>query len=312
MSTILVVDDTEVDRRLVAGMLTKDGNHTIHCANNGEEAVSFLQRSFPDLVLTDLFMPGMDGIELLQLIRREYPLIPVILMTSRGTEEIAVQALQSGAASYVPKHLLSRYLLKTVRDLLAQALESRSRARLLGSMTANDFAFSIENDAALIPIVVGFLQESMSHMAMCDGSERLRVSVALEEAITNAVNHGNLEVSSELRQGDDSRYYELIRQRSKEEPYRGRRVHIKTRMSDRDTVFVIRDEGPGFDVAGLPDPTEPENLERAGGRGILLMKTFMDEVLFSERGNEVTLVKWNTAKESEDEPAFKADVATMS
>jgi CheY-like chemotaxis protein len=197
MPTILVVDDSEVDRRLVAGMLTQEDNHTIHCANSGEEAVSFLQRSSPDLVLADLFMPGMDGIELLQI-------------------------------------------------------------------------------------------------------------------ITNAVNHGNLEVSSELRQGDDSRYRELIRQRSNQEPYCGRRVHIKTRMSDRDTVFVIRDEGPGFDVAGLPDPMARENLERASGRGILLMRMFMDEALFSERGNEVTLVKWNPAKQPGDHRVAKTDVATMS
>ena len=46
MSTILVVDDSEVDRRLVAGMLTQEDNHTIHCANNGEEAVSFLRTIF--------------------------------------------------------------------------------------------------------------------------------------------------------------------------------------------------------------------------------------------------------------------------
>ena len=312
MSTILVVDDSEVDRRLVAGMLAKEESYTIQLANNGEEAVSFLERSFPDLVLTDLFMPGMDGMELLQVIRREYPLIPVILMTSRGNEEIAVQALQSGAASYVPKNLLRRYLLETVRHLLAQAGVRRSRARLLGSMMANDFVFSIENDTELISIVVGYLQESMSHVGIGDESERLRMSVALEEALTNAVNHGNLEVSSELRQDDDSRYYELIRQRSKEEPYRGRRVHIKTRMSDRDAVFAIRDEGPGFDVAALLDPTDPENLERASGRGIMLMRTFMDQVLFNERGNEVTLVKRNTAKQSADQRASKTDVATMS
>ena len=250
MSTILVVDDSEVDRRLVAGMLAQEESYTIQLAHNGNEAVSFLQQSSPDLVLADLFMPGIDGMELLQVIRREFPLIPVVLMTSRGSEEIAVQALQNGAASYVPKHLLRRYLLTTVRNLLAQARERRSRARLLGSMRASNFAFSMENDAALIPIVVGFLQESMSHMGMGDGTGRLRISVALEEAITNAVNHGNLEVPSELRQDDDSRYYELIRQRSKEEPYRGRRVHIKNAHErSRCRICVIRDEGPGFDVA---------------------------------------------------------------
>jgi anti-sigma regulatory factor (Ser/Thr protein kinase) len=55
--------------------------------------------------------------------------------------------------------------------------------------------------------------------------------------------------------------------------------------------FVIRDQGPGFDPAQLPDPTDPENLERVSGRGLLLMRTFMDEVTFNKSGNQVTMVK---------------------
>jgi len=56
-------------------------------------------------------------------------------------------------------------------------------------------------------------------------------------------------------------------------------------------VFVVRDEGHGFDFGSLPDPTEPENIELASGRGVLLMRSFMDEVMFNEIGNEVTMVK---------------------
>jgi len=55
--------------------------------------------------------------------------------------------------------------------------------------------------------------------------------------------------------------------------------------------FVIRDQGPGFDPTSLPDPTAPENLEKVSGRGLLLMRTFMDEVHFNEVGNEVVLIK---------------------
>lgn len=291
MSVILIVDDYQVDRRLVSGILAKDDSYTIQFASSGEEAVSILQRSVPDLVLTDLFMPGMDGMELVQFVRREYPLVPVILMTSRGNEEIAVQALQSGAASYVPKKLLGRYLLDTVRGLFQQAKERRSRALLLGSMIDNHCTFSLSNDGELIPSVVGYFQESMSHMGICDEAERLRASVALEEALTNAVHHGNLEVSSELRERNDNRYYELIAERRRQTPYSHRRVHVKVRMNGNEAVFVIRDEGPGFDVSALPDPTDPDNLERAGGRGIMLMRTFMDEVTFNAQGNEVMLIK---------------------
>ena len=54
---------------------------------------------------------------------------------------------------------------------------------------------------------------------------------------------------------------------------------------------MVRDEGPGFDPATLPDPTDPSNLERVGGRGLLLIRTFMDEVRHNESGNEITFVK---------------------
>jgi len=54
---------------------------------------------------------------------------------------------------------------------------------------------------------------------------------------------------------------------------------------------VVRDEGSGFDPAALPDPTAPANLERVSGRGVLLLRTFMDEVIYNELGNAVTLVK---------------------
>ena len=56
-------------------------------------------------------------------------------------------------------------------------------------------------------------------------------------------------------------------------------------------MFVVRDEGHGFDAGNLPDPTDPHNIELASGRGVLLMRSFMDEVMFNETGNEVTMVK---------------------
>ena len=55
--------------------------------------------------------------------------------------------------------------------------------------------------------------------------------------------------------------------------------------------FVIRDEGPGFDLSGLPDPTDPENLAKVSGRGLLLINAFMDEVRHNDQGNEITMVK---------------------
>jgi len=66
---------------------------------------------------------------------------------------------------------------------------------------------------------------------------------------------------------------------------------MQVRLNCSEACFTIRDEGPGFDPSKLPDPTDPENLLKASGRGLLLIKTFMDEVTHSANGNQITMVK---------------------
>src|SRR5437016_2633270 len=102
-ATILVVDDSEVDRRLIAGLLSNAGEYHVELAGNGEEALQRVSMAQHDLVITDLVMPQMDGLGLLRAIRRKHSAIPVILLTACGNESTAVEALESGAASYVPK-----------------------------------------------------------------------------------------------------------------------------------------------------------------------------------------------------------------
>ena len=72
---------------------------------------------------------------------------------------------------------------------------------------------------------------------------------------------------------------------------RNRKIHVQAKVSRAEALFVIRDEGPGFDASQLPDPAAPESHGKSSGRGIILMKTIMDEVRFNADGNEVTLVK---------------------
>ena len=66
---------------------------------------------------------------------------------------------------------------------------------------------------------------------------------------------------------------------------------------------MIRDEGPGFDPASIPNPTDPEYLERPSGRGMLLMRSFMDELTYNDTGNEVTMVKAVPATEDAESDA---------
>ena len=156
-------------------------------------------------------MPEINGLQLVAAMREKYPRIPVILMTSQGSEEIAVQALQQGAASYVPKKLLLRYLWETIAKVLKAAVEDRSQARLLQCMLRTESIFHLENDPALFEPLVRYLQEETIRLGVCAEADRVRVGIALEEALANALYHGNLDVSSELR--GTSGYYGLIHTR---------------------------------------------------------------------------------------------------
>ncbi len=295
MQTVLVVDDLATDRARVGGLLARDLDLRVNYAAHGRQALDKLEEDPPDLVVTDLQMPELDGLQLVEAIRAQYNQVPVILMTSRGSEDIAVEALHKGAASYVPKRLLGTYLLETVQRLLAVAAQQRGRQRLLGCMSLSECHFTLENDANLIPVLVGYMQETSAHLGLSDQTERFRVSVALEEALMNAMFHGNLELTSDMRCQDAEAYLALAEQRRADPLFGHRAVHVHATMSSDRLEFVIRDEGPGFDPASLPDPTDPENLERACGRGVLLMRTFMDDVRFNNTGNQVTLVKGKLA-----------------
>ncbi len=291
MPRVLVVDDSAVDRARAAGLLQQFPGLTVEFATDGAEALERLAHHAPDLVLTDLIMPGMDGLELVGQIVSRHPLIPVILMTGRGSEETAVRALKAGAASYVPKSLLAPMLVETVESVLEAAQEERHAIRLMGCLTHSETCFRIDNDASLIGPLIKHLHRTLRTIGTCDHASGIRVCVALEEAINNALYHGNLEIDSTVRAGDAEMYRQLVAERLATAPFRDRWIDVQARFTCREATFLVRDQGPGFDPASLPDPTEPANLEKASGRGLLLMRTFMDSVQYNGRGNEVIMVK---------------------
>lgn len=103
MATVLVVDDSGVDRNLVGGLLRKDASLQVEFAVNGADALAKLAQMPPDVVVTDLIMPEVDGLRLVATIHQQYPLTPVILMTSKGSEELATQALEQGRNQLRPQ-----------------------------------------------------------------------------------------------------------------------------------------------------------------------------------------------------------------
>ena len=130
---------------------------------------------------------------------------------------------------------------------------------------------------------------------MAPTHDHSRLSVVNSNALLNACLHGNLELDSALREGDGNAFQELAVQRSAQEPYASRRVTVTASITPQQLRVEIQDEGPGFDPKQLPDPTDPENLLKPHGRGVMMMRLFLDNVFWNDRGNHVTLIKNGSA-----------------
>ena len=290
MTLVLVVDDTKTDRRYASTLLEERGMR-VAFAQDGIEALESIRAESPDLVLTDLQMPNMGGLELVREIRDNYPDLPVILMTAHGSEETAVQALKLGAANYVPKQSLELELERTICDVLSLAHAERVQSEALDCLVESRTAFELASHVSNPDGIVGHLQRAMLQFEICRELDLVRVGTALHEAMVNAREHGNLELNSTLREREDGSYHRLVEQRASEAPFRDRTVHVQAHFTRELATILVRDEGPGFNPATLPDPTSPENLAKASGRGLFLIRTFMDHVSFNERGNEITMIK---------------------
>lgn len=113
--------------------------------------------------------------------------------------------------------------------------------------------------------VLSYLIERTAHLGIIKPSTS-NIFVALDEAIANAIKHGN-----------------------KSDP--NKRIHIVADITSEQAIFTITDEGDGFDLKSLPNPTDPDYIMRPCGRGVMLIYHIMDEVRYNTRGNQIVMVK---------------------
>ncbi|NUP11396.1 MAG: response regulator [Polyangiaceae bacterium] len=289
MTSVLVVDDSAIDRRLAGALLAKRG-FDVEYATDGQDALARIEQARPDAVVTDLQMPKMTGLELVEAVRQRFPSLPVILMTAHGSEQIAMLALKTGAASFVPKRRLADDLGDTIEAVVAISHDV-GRISTVDPLDVREMRFQLGTDLQALGDVVGQLEAHLLQMGPADETLVVQVAVALREAIVNAIVHGNLEVSSSLLEDGGAAFAQAIEERRQKAPYRDRKVSVVARYAPGEVRYVITDQGPGFDPSTLPDPTDLTNLEKASGRGLMLIRTFMEEVSFNERGNEIRMTK---------------------
>ncbi len=119
MVKILIVDDSRFMRRVLRGILQKEGYSDIIEAGSGEEAIDKVRLEKPDLVMLDIIMEGKDGIETLQEIKKEFPETKVIMVSAVGQDAIIKKALDLGAEDYVVKPFEPSAVIEVVRKVLA-------------------------------------------------------------------------------------------------------------------------------------------------------------------------------------------------
>jgi|CXWL01.1.fsa_nt_gi CheY-like chemotaxis protein len=272
MTTVLIVDDSALDREVARCIVAEDSQLSVETVEDGHAALERLKAGGVDLVVTDLMMPDINGLQLVTTIRVDHPEVPVIIMTGGGTEVIAMNALAQGAASYVPKRMLNDWLLNTIRDVLSLQQSHQTHDKLLECFRVVQFELELQNDVAMITPLVEYLQQIVGGMRLFDATETYRLGVGLKEALQNAM-------------------------------YRDRKIHFVVRIDRHKARFTIRaneGDGPVFDATAVPIVEDLDALNTTDERGFMLMRSHLDDVRFNETGTEVVLVKRCTEDGQED------------
>jgi DNA-binding NarL/FixJ family response regulator len=286
---VLIHDSLADNRRIVRELLACNAAWTVVESSSPQDALNTLSEQDVAVVLTDLNVPDLNGQPFIEAMRSQFPQIPTVVISPAGPDRAVVRALTLGAASYVPRTALARDLGGTVERLIALAGPQPEGDRVRPYWIGTKARFTIPSDQAAAQTVIQYLQHELARYGICGPDHRTRVGMALTEALANAILHGNLELSSVLCESDRHAFDRELVVRKSAAPYRDRIVRLSAVFEPAGATFTIADEGSGFDLSKVPDPTDEENLTKVTGRGLLLMRAFTDQLAFNNSGNEVTM-----------------------
>jgi len=298
LPTILVVDDEEIIRITIQKKLSRMGFNVLSF-EKAEDALYYLKNSpgEVDLILTDIKLRKMDGIELLQRVNNLDEPVPVLIISGHGNVEDAIRALRYGASDYIRKPFDINDLTSSVRSILKRKFEKKETEVLGQYKQYEKSVMVIPNSSELINMISFNLTKDLVPAGLFNYTTAENIALSLKEAIANAMFHGNFEIDSSLRDsGGMKQFNEEVAIRRNMEPYRDRTVRITYELTPEYVCYEIEDQGKGFNFKSLPDPRDPENFFKNSGRGLLIIRIHMDEVSWNSTGNITILKKYKVCR----------------
>jgi anti-sigma regulatory factor (Ser/Thr protein kinase) len=169
---------------------------------------------------------------------------------------------------------------------------------LPSAVAAEHFCLRIPSRPEWIGPTVDYLKQRAILCGACHESRADSLGLALHEALTNSVVHGNLELSSDLKEQGDTVFAEALAARAADPAFGERIVDVETRYDGESCCWVLTDQGQGFDVERVlrrAEEPDEEAFLRASGRGLLMTKAFLDEVRYEAGGRRALLTLYRSS-----------------
>ncbi len=288
---ILIVEDDLASREYLKNAIEIEG-HEYRAAEDGKEGLEIFTEFKPDLVLCDIQMPIMDGLELLEAVRAKKSNAIFIMITAFSTEDYAVKAFHLGANNYLKKPVRQADLLELLQKYDAIIKNRKAIApKVPGTLLHREFVLEFPTHTDMIPKVVDYLISETGNLFSSD--ERISIELGLVELLTNSLEHGNLEISFDekskaLQEGKLDQLYE---NRLQNPELANRKIIVSFRMNPQLAEWLIEDEGKGFDWKALQNDIQQERLFDLNGRGIFICQFLFDELEYLDKGNKVRIKK---------------------
>ena len=294
--TILIADDEQIIRNVLKRKLEQSTSYQVLTADDGVPALEIFKSQPVDLVISDLIMSQMNGIELLRNLKAHDPRVPVIIITGYGTLDDAIEAIKLGAEDFIKKPFDINEVIVTIDKTFRKLDEEADQRAIIKHIASEDVVLELPTDFDFLNKVINYVFSHLKARWQV-GSENLHdVKVCLYEALYNAFEHGSLGISED----EKSRYLEIgqqayrdfLAQRVLDPHYRGRIITVRVSIDMERLKVSIKDQGNGFDAPQRASNFfDSEELFKSSGRGLLLITSLMDEVSFNDSGNEISMSK---------------------